>query len=162
MRKFKADIAIIGINPFVFVPEKVLESLFAEANNTKGPIPIRGTVNKTPYQQTLVKFRGAWRLYINTRMLDNSPDRIGETVTITIQFDPADRTIPAHPKWVDALNKNKKAKVVFEQLRPSLKKEIVRYISFLKTDASINKNIARAIDFLLGKGSFIGRKSPEK
>ncbi|MEZ4944180.1 MAG: YdeI/OmpD-associated family protein [Cyclobacteriaceae bacterium] len=160
IHKFNAEIALIGINPFVFVPEDILQLLFEQANKTKGPIPIEGTVNKQPYQQTLVKFQGAWRLYINTSMLKNSPQRIGETVTITIQFDSSNRTIAPHPKWVDALNRNKKAKAIYDQLTPSLKKEIVRYISFLKTEASVDKNVVKAINFLLGKGSFIGREKP--
>ncbi|MFL5730095.1 MAG: YdeI/OmpD-associated family protein [Cytophagaceae bacterium] len=157
---FKADIEIIGINPFVFVPEKILEAIFKQAGKDKGAIPIKGRINEMPYRQTLVKFRGAWRLYINTGMLKKSPERIGETIELTIEFDPSDRSIKPHPEFVKALNENKKAKTVFEGLRPSLKHEIVRYIANLKTEESINRNVVKAIEFLLGKARFVGRDKP--
>lgn len=157
MHRFKAEINIIGINPFVFVPDNILKSIFKQAGVEKGPIPIRGTVNDKPYSQTLVKYQGEWRLYINTTMLQNSPKRIGELVQITIGFDPADRTIEPHPKLVEALAKNPEAKAVFDSLTPSLRKEIIRYIAQLKTETSIEKNVNKAIGFLTGKKRFIGR-----
>ncbi|WP_240040749.1 YdeI/OmpD-associated family protein [Pseudocnuella soli] len=135
-----------------------MNDIFQQAGTDKGPIPIRGTVNDGSYQQTLVKYEGSWRLYINTIMLKNSPKRIGETVVISIEYDPTDRSLVPHPKLVAALAKNAEAKYVFDALPPSLQKEIVRYISRLKTEATIDKNVAKAIDFLLGRGRFIGRE----
>ena len=157
MHHFKAYIEVIGVNPFVFIPHDILDELFEQSNKNKGPIPIKGTINGSPYQQTLVKYKGEWRFYINTFMLVNSPKRIGEMIELSIEFDTSDRTITPHPKFKEALNNNPKAQYKFDALTPSLQKEIVRYISSLKTDESINRNIARAIKFLLGKERFIGR-----
>lgn len=157
MTSFKAKIEIIGINPFVFVPKPILEELFREFGKDKGPIPIKGTINGKDYKQTLVKFSGEWRLYINTIMLPKSPSRIGEEVEISIAIDPSDRTIHPHPKLVQALKENPKANEVFMNLAPSLQNEIVRYIANLKTEASVDRNVIKAIDFLLGKQRFIGR-----
>jgi hypothetical protein len=160
MHQFKAAIEIIGVNPFVFVPEKILAAVFKQAEKNKGYIPIRGAVNHKPYRQTLVKFKGEWRLYINMIMLKNSPKRIGETIDVSIEFDPAERTITPHPKLVKALNDNPAAKTKFSSLSPSRQHEIVRYISFLKTEESVDKNVVKAIDFLLEKGRFVGRDKP--
>ena len=157
MNKFKADIEIIGVNPFVSVPGRILKNVFKQADKDKGPIPIRGTINGNPYKQTLVKYRGAWRLYVNTTMLKNSPKRIGETVAIEVEFDPISRMIEPHPKLVTAFKENKEAKKIFDSLPTSRQKEIVRYISFLKTEESVIKNIKRAIDYLMGKNRFVGR-----
>src|SRR6185312_11842305 len=101
---FKAEIKIIGVNPYVTVPEKLLNKIFEAAGRDKGPIPICGLINKKPYRQTLVKYSGDWRLYINTLMLKNSPRRIGEIIEISASFDPEDRTIQAHPDFEKALN----------------------------------------------------------
>lgn len=155
---FDAAIAIIGINPYIEVPQAVLTKIFEQAGKNKGYIPVTGTINDITYQQTLVKYSGLWRLYINTNMLKNSPKRIGETIQATIQYDPSDRTITVHPKLMQALTNNPKAHAVFDGLSPSMQKEIVRYIANLRTEESIYRNIDKAIDFLLGKGSFIGRK----
>ncbi|MEH6307158.1 DUF1905 domain-containing protein [Olivibacter sp. CPCC 100613] len=160
MHQFDAEINIIGINPFVYVPEKILQSIFREAGKDKGKIPIRGTINGDPYQQTLVKYQGDWRLYVNTSMLKNSPKRIGEVVRLTLAIDSGDRTIKPHQKLIKALHENQEAKNIFDKLSPSLRHEIVRYIANLKTEASIDNNVIRAIDFLLGKGRFIGRDKP--
>lgn len=158
--EFLAEIKIIGINPYVSIPESILKSIFEDANKNKGAIQIKGEVNKKPYLQNLVKYAGEWRLYINMLMLDNSPKRIGEEIKLTISFDPRERIIQMHPLLKEAIDKNENAKLVFEKLAPSIKKEIVRYISQLKTHEAIVANVAKAIDFLLGKGRFIGREKP--
>jgi len=160
MNKFNAKLEIIVGNPFVFIPYKILNKLFQQANKNKGPIPILGTINGKDYRQTLVKYSGDWRLYINMKMLKDSPKRIGEVIDVEIEYDPSDRTIKPHPKFVNALNSNKRANEVFENLSPSKQKEIIRYISNLKTEKSVDKNVTRAINFLLGKERFVGRDKP--
>jgi hypothetical protein len=160
MNKFKAEIQIIGINPFVSVPDKILQKIFKQAEKEKGPIPICGTVNDKPYKQTLVKYKGEWRLYINTIMLKDSPKHIGKTISITVEFDPVSRTIQAPEKFLQALKANKKANAVFDSSIPSLQLEIVRYLANLKTEEALDRNIVKAINFLLGKERFIGRDKP--
>lgn len=155
--KFAASINIIGINPFVFIPAHILEKIFKQAGKDKGHIPVKGTINGLPYKQTLVKYSGEWRLYINTVMLQNSPKRIGERINVTVSFDNEPREIKAPRKFIVALNQDSEAKSVFNKLAPSLKKEINRYLSSLKTEESLNRNIGKAIDFLKGKGKFVGR-----
>ena len=158
MSKFEATIEILGVNPFVFVPEKILSIIFKKAGKDKGPIPICGTINGDTYRQTLMKYSGAWRLYINGTMLKNSPKRIGETITVTVTFDSSDRTIQPHPKLIKALQEKKDAKAAFDKLTPSTQREIIRYISHLKNPESVDRNIRRAINFLLKKGNFVGRE----
>lgn len=160
MHRFKAVIDIIGINPFVFVPDKILAAIFNQAGKDKGHIPVHGTINGVSFTQTLVRYSGHYRLYINTKMLPESPKRIGETISVEIAFDAAERTIAAHPKLVKALKENKEANVVFKSLTPSRQKEIVRYIASLKSEESIDRNVSRAIDFLTGKARFVGRDKP--
>lgn len=158
---FEATIEIIGVNPFVFIPNEILQNIIAEAGKNTSPIPIHGTVNGKLYTQTLVKYAGEWRLYINTKMLKDSPKRIGESVQISVAFDGRDRSLPLHPKLKQALENDPPAKKVFESLTPSLQHEINRYISNLKTEETVNKNVVRAIKFLHGKESFVGRTLPE-
>ncbi|SHG11644.1 protein of unknown function [Flavobacterium fluvii] len=159
--QFEAKIEIIGINPFVFVPDAILQIIFKQAGKDKGFIPIKGTINDNPYRQTLVRYSGEWRLYINTIMLKNSPKRIGEIVTLTITFDPESRAIEMPDDFAKALAANQEANLVFEQLSASRKNEIVRYLARLKTKETLDRNIARAINFLLGKEKFVGRDKPQ-
>lgn len=45
MYTFRAEIEIIGINPFVFVPEQILSEIFKQAGKEKGHIPVKGNIN---------------------------------------------------------------------------------------------------------------------
>jgi hypothetical protein len=157
MNSFSAKIFKIGINPYVLLPAIILKEICKQAGKNKGPIPVRGTINEKEFTQTLVKYSGKWRLYLNTPMRKNAGIDVGDIVHIEMSYDPGDRTTPMHPKLKHALAKNKKALEVFNDLIPSRKKEIMRYINSLKTEESLEKNIKRAIGFLTGKEKFIGR-----
>ena len=160
MQSFKAKIHIIGVNPYVLLPAAALKAIFKQAGKYKGTIPVKGALDGNPYKQTLVKYSGKWRLYLNTPMRKKAGKDVGDTISVTIEFDPADRTIAMHPGLLKALHANPKAKTNFEQLPPSRQKEIMRYITNLKSEEAITKNILRAITFLHGNGRFVGRDRP--
>jgi hypothetical protein len=157
---FSDKIKIIGINPYIVPPAKVLETIFKEAGKEKGAIPVKGTLNGKPFTQTLVKYSGKWRLYLNGPMREAAGIDVEDLAKVKIWFDPADRTVPVPPKLKTALNKNKAAKKVFENLSPSRQKEISRYITKLRSEEAIEKNIKRALGFLSGKERFVGRDKP--
>lgn len=93
-------------------------------------------------------------------MLKNSPKRVGEIYDIAIEFDPSERSINPHSRFIEALTQNLEAKNVFDSLSYSHQKEIIRYLSFLKSDDSVTKNVKKAIGFLTGKNRFVGRDKP--
>jgi hypothetical protein len=154
---FSAKILKIGVNPYVLLPRAILKEIFKEAGKEKGPVPVRGTINGNDFIQTLVKYAGKWRLYLNTPMRKVSGIDVGDMADIKIEFDPVPRVIPVHPKLQLALDKNKKAKAAFEKLPPYRQKEIIRYISFMKTEESVIRNVEKVIQHLLGKARFAGR-----
>ena len=45
MQRFNAQIQIIGINPYVLLPDEVLDGIFTQAKKDKGPMPVKGFVN---------------------------------------------------------------------------------------------------------------------
>ncbi|MGC5743598.1 DUF1905 domain-containing protein [Chryseobacterium sp. NFX27] len=155
---FTAVLEIIGINPFVFVPEEILTEIFKAAGKDKSPVPVKGTVNGKEFRQNLMKYLGEWRLYVNLLMLKNSPKRIGEMIEVFIEFDDSDRTISIHPKLDAAIKGSAVATRNFENLIPSRKHELIRYINNLKTDASIDRNIEKIIRHLHGETDFFGKK----
>lgn len=157
---FKAEIFIIGINPYVLLPEATLKILFVQAGKTKGAIPIHGTLDGHPIIQHLVKYSGHWRLYLNGPMRRACGKDVGDRVSVRIAFDPRDRSIPMQPALEAALKKDAKARAVFDALAPSRRKEIVRYIDHLKSAEAVKKNVARAMAFLRGRERFAGRDKP--
>jgi hypothetical protein len=151
MESFTAEVLIIGINPYVGVPEDVLSALFEQAGKSKGPIPVRGTLNGKRFLQTLVKYQGAWRLYLNTPMRQESGIDVGDDATVEIEFDPEPRIVPINPKLARGLSKNMEAKAAFEKLAPSRQKEILRYLNSMKTEESLTRNVEKVIQYLSGK-----------
>ncbi|WBV57821.1 YdeI/OmpD-associated family protein [Chryseobacterium sp. Chry.R1] len=154
---FTARLEIIGINPFVFIPEEILKTIFEVSGRDKSPIPVKGTVNGVEYKQNLMKYLGEWRLYINLVMLKNSPKRIGEIIEVSIEYDSSDRSIVIHPKLDQAIREDPVTLRNFESLIPSRKLELVRYINNLKTEASIERNIDKIIRHLKGETDFFGK-----
>lgn len=159
-KKFQTRIKIIGINPFVFIPEKVLQFVFNQAGKNRGKIPVKMKIDGHEFPQTLIKYSGHWRLYLNTPMRRAAKKEVGDSAMFEIAYDASDRTIAIHPQLGSALKKNKSAAKVFSTLSPSRQHEIVRYISRLKTEETINRNVEKAINFLLGKERFAGRDKP--
>jgi hypothetical protein len=155
---FSAKIFIIGINPYVLLPAAALKELFKQAGKDRGAIPVKGTIDGHAFLQNLVKYSGKWRLYLNTPMRKAAGKDVGDTAVFGLCFDPKPRVTDMPPALQTALDKNKKAKTAFEQLSPSYRKEIMRYINNLKTEESINRNVTKAINHLLGNGPFIGRE----
>ena len=131
-------------------PERVLRAVFAAAQKDKGPIPVRGTVNGAEFVQTLVKYSGAWRLYINGIMLKDSGTSVGDTVSISMEFDPRTREVPMPKQLAAALKKDQEANAVFKTLSPSRKKEILRYIGSLRSEEAVKRNVEHVI-LQLGK-----------
>ena len=160
MFAFEAKIEIIGVNPYVLLPDEILRGLFEQARKDKGAIQIKGKINGHTFLQNLVKYSGYWRLYLNTPMRTASKTVVGDSVAIEVEFDPEPRIIPMHPKLKQALEDDTKARQVFDSLSPSHQKEVVRYINHLKSEESIDRNVIKAMAYLHGKERFIGRDHP--
>ncbi|MGH2436291.1 MAG: DUF1905 domain-containing protein [bacterium] len=148
---FSSKILKIGINPYVPLPKHVLTALFRQAGKTKGPIPERGTLNGKAFIQTLVRYRGAWRLYLNTYMRQAAWIDVGDEAHVEIAFDPRPRVEPMNRRLALALAGNKAAKDAFAALAPSRQKEIQRYLNSMKTSESVARNVEKVVQHLLGR-----------
>jgi hypothetical protein len=148
---FDATIAIIGINPYVLVPPRQLQALLTAAGRYKGPIPLKVRVGEKELNQNLVKYQGAWRLYLNMPMRRAAGKDVGDRVRVGVAFDPAPRIEPVPRKLVLALANDSKARTTFRGLSPSRRKEICRCLKGLKTAASLERNIETLMRHLRGR-----------
>lgn len=151
MQEFSSQIGKIGINPVVDPPNSVLDAIFEQAGRSKGAIPVRGKINGSEFIQTLVKYQGVWRLYINGPMLKGAGLDVGDTAKIAIEFDPRPREVPMPAKLAKAFRRDRNAKTAFEALAPSRRNEILKYLGFLKSDEALDRNIDRVLKQLAGK-----------
>lgn len=147
-QSFKAKIYKVGINPCVKVPVRITNSMQA----IKGFIYVRGTINKQPFQQTLVPIKGqGYRLYVNGLMLKSADVSVGDSVTFTLEQEDAptkyDYTMPVlFKKRLSA----EKLTDAFKSLTASRQKEILKYFNFIKTEETLQKNIEKVIRQLKG------------
>ena len=145
MPEFTTKIGKIGINPVVEPPEKVLNAIFANAGKDKGAIRVRGTINGADLRQTLVRFRGEWRLYINGEMCRSAGVGVGDTVTIVLEYDSEPRVDIEPERLTAALAGDPKAREAFDALPSSRRREIISYLGSLKTDEALTRNLERVL-----------------
>ncbi len=170
MGRFREQILIINGNPYVRPPENILEEIFHQAGKTTSPIPIRGKINGASFQQSLVRYQGDWRLYINIIMAKagklnfskSISEIVGRKTSIEVEFNPHPPVYKMVPFLREALDKNPAAKTNWEKLTPSRQKEVLRYFSWLKSDEAKKRNLEKIMGVLSGNSDrFMARSWKE-
>ena len=139
------------MDPDVTCPPKVLASLLKARGEGRRALPVKGTLSGVPFIQTIVPYGGAWRLYLNGPMLKATGLAVGDLARIDVEHDPKPRTIPMHPKFARALAANPQAKTAFEAMPPHYRKDVLRYLHHLKSEATVDRNIPVLIGHLYGR-----------
>lgn len=148
---FEATIRKVDINPYVRVPAAAVKALLAESSRTSAPLPVKGTLQGKAFTANVVRFRGLWRLYLNGPMRKAGACDVGDEVAVTLAADLAARETPMPPAFEVALRKSAKARKAFDALAPYRRKEILRYLGSAKRPETLERNVAKAIDYLLGR-----------
>jgi hypothetical protein len=153
--RFTALMKIHGVNPYVLVSAKRASDL---KPGWRKPMPVLVRINRKPRRPWRINMMptgdGNFRLYLHGDVRKASKTGVGDRVTVEVQFDAKYRGGPAHPMpmWFRAaLGKNAVAKKNWEALIPSRKKEILRYLSSLKSAQARERNLARALGVLSGQ-----------
>jgi len=159
---FRAKIELRGINPYVLVSAARARRIKAD---WKRPMPVLVQVNGKPEPAWPVNMMpagdGSFYLYLDGGVRSASGTDVGDMVEVTVVFDDAYRSGPQHdmlPEFASRLDENPPAKARWDGLPPSLKKEVLRYLANLKSDAARQRNVERAIAVLAGaKERFLAR-----
>lgn len=141
--QFKAKIYKTGINWAVDVPKEITDSLSPE----KGYIRVRGQINDFDFIQTLVPVKNApYRLFVNLIMMKGGKTALGEVASFIIeQNEVALVKMYPMPKLLSAILKKEKLNNSFDALSEARKKDILKYLSFIKTEETLLKNIEKVI-----------------
>ncbi len=143
--EFSAVIRKFGVNPYVNVP-KTVSDFFGH----QGYIAVKGFLNGFPIRSTLVPSKtGEYRLYINGEMRKKARVSVGDEINLTLELDAQPRFYPMPQKLKEALEMTPNAKVAWKSLSSSKKKEILRYLNWLKTPSAMERNTAKVIAYLL-------------
>ena len=160
---FSATMKIFNGNPFVYVSAARARAIKPD---WRKPLPVLVRVNgkpaPKPWRINLMPIgKGDFYLYLHGDVRRASNTGVGDKVRVEIQFDAAYRNGPMHPmpSWFrTSLFANPKAKAAWLALIPSRRKEILRYLSWLKSSEARTRNVARAMHVLSGKkGRFMAR-----
>lgn len=151
MRTFNAKVIKLGINPCVDVPTAVVQNLLKDSNKTSGPVQVKASVNRTPFEANVVKYSGAWILYLNTQIRLNANVEVGDSVHVALAYDPKLRMPETPDVLKSALNKNKRAKDAWRLQPRSRRKEVLLYLNSLKTQEALIRNTGKVIRLLLEK-----------
>lgn len=149
MYSFKAKIYKTGINWCVDVPFKISDLLKKE----KGYIRIKGKINGFEFIQTLVPVKNAkYRLFVNGLMMKGGYTALGQTAEFSIEQNTTkiENEYVFHPALKKALLLNDLSKD-FKALTPTRQKDILKYLSYIKTEETLMKNIAKVISQLSKK-----------
>lgn len=160
--RFRSVIRINGINPYVLVSASHAARI---RKNWRKPLPVRVRVNGRPERSWRINMMpvgdGSFYLYLHGDVRKVSGTKVGDTVTVELDFDEDYQSGPAHPmssSFRDALKRNKGAMQAWSALIPSRQKEILRYFSHLKSPEAQERNLRRIVHVLAGgKARFMGR-----
>jgi len=164
--RFRAVMKIDGVNPYVLISAERASKL---QPNWRKPMPVLVQINGQPQEPWRINMMhigdGSFRLYLHEKVRKASSTGVGDRVEVEVRFDGKYKGGPAHPMPVwfrAALGKNSVARKNWEALIPSRKKEILRYFASLKSAEARERNLARAIRVLSGKGErFMARSWSE-
>jgi hypothetical protein len=159
---FRAPIEIRGINPYVAISAARAARLKPD---WRGPMPVRVQINgqpKSPHRINLMPAGdGGYFLYLDAKVRKASDTKVGDTVRVTLDFNPGYRGGPDQPmpRWFSAaLKANPAAKQGWAALPPSRRKEILRYFARLKSEVARARNLEKALHVLAGgKARFMAR-----
>jgi hypothetical protein len=161
--RFRAKIKLRGINPYVMVSAARARRIRAD---WKKPMPVLVQVNGRPDPAWPVNLMpagdGSFYLYLDGVVRKASGTGTGDTVEVSVAFDSEYRSGPQHdmlPAFAARLDEAPLARARWDSLAPSLRKEVLRYLANLKSDAARQRNVERAIRVLGGaKERFLARE----
>ena len=152
--RFTGRIEIRGINPYVPVGSEIAARVMA---GWRKPMPVKVRVNGQPNPPWRINMMpagdGSFYLYLSGIVRDVSGTGVGDEVEVELAFDGEYRSGPAHPMpslLAKALERNALARRGWAELPPSRQKEILRYLTGLKSEEALERNIERALHVLAG------------
>lgn len=152
--KFQAMMRIRGINPYVLVSRARATAL---RPGWRKPLPVLVRINGRPRVAWKINLMpagdGSFYLYLHAEVRKASGTRVGDRVRVEVAFDPTYRGGPRRPMptWFRTpLQRVAGALAAWRALTPSRQKEILRYLTSLKSPEARARNVAKALRVLAG------------
>ena len=123
---------------------------------TRGRVPVRGTVNGTPFRSSLFNMGGGGHFFVvNRKMREAAGDRGGETVPVVLERDNEERTVTPPADFARALKANKEARATWDALSYTHRREHVEHIEDARKPETRRRRVEKSVALLAA-----GRKEP--
>lgn len=138
---FSGKIYKVGMIRYVDVPSDVSRVI------GKGPhVAVRGEVEGVPLRTTLVsRGRGCYRVALHSDIRKKIKVDAGAIVEIAIEHDEESREPALPPGLVIALQQSPKAQAQFRSMTTALRRQIVRYLTSVKQQATLERRVAKFV-----------------
>jgi len=137
---FAGKIYKVGIIRYVDVPVDVSRAL----GQKKAHVPVRGEVQGVPLRTTLVsRGRGCYRVALHSDIRKKLKIDAGAIVEVALQPDEESREPALPPSLVLALRQSPKAQAEFRRMTTALRRQIVRYLTSVKQQATLERRVAK-------------------
>lgn len=162
---FSGRIYKIGVIRFVDVPADISKQIGEGAH-----VPVAGTVEGVPLRSTLVsRGKGAYRLAIHNDIRKKLRMDTGAVVEVAVCRDEESREPELPPVLALALRNAPKAQRVFRGMTTALRRQVVRYITAVKSQDTLERRVRKFVMLLekrerpkAKRAKAGGRKKPRK
>ncbi len=147
LRVFSGMIYKLGLIRYVDVPAQVTRRMSAKDAH----VPVRGTVEGIPLLTTLVsRGKGCYRVAIHGDIRRKLKIDAGDVVEIAIERDDHPREPVLPPFLVLSLRNSPRAQAAFRNMTTALRRQIVRYLTSVKQQATLEHRVAKFVRRLEG------------
>ena len=141
---FSGRIYKVWLVRFVDVPPDLSKKLGPATS-----VPVVGTVDGVPLRSTLVpRGNGAYRLAIHSDIRKKLRIDTGAVVEVAIRRDEESREPELPPALVLALRNSPKAQQKFRAMTTALRRQIVRYLVSVKSQATLERRVLKFVQRL--------------
>ncbi len=149
--RFESKIYKLGINPVVDVPEGVSQRFRGHAR--AGRVLVQGTLNGVPIRSTLMPVGGGrHRMYVNAGMRAAARAETGDIASLELR-PCASEEVPLPEKIAAVLDRIAGARMLFDALPASGRREWLRYINDATTARARLGRVRKAAEDMLGRRS---------
>jgi Domain of unknown function (DUF1905)/Bacteriocin-protection, YdeI or OmpD-Associated len=147
---FSGRIYQVGLIRYVDVPAEVTRQLSARETH----VPVRGTVEGIALRTTMVsRGRGCHRIAIHGDIRKKLRIDAGAVVEIAIERDEEPREPVLPPFLVLSLRNAPKAQAAFRSMTTALRRQVVRYLTAVKQQATLERRITKFVRRLEDRAS---------
>ena len=115
---------------------------------TRARVPVRGTINGFPFRSSLMPMGGCHRMVVNKTIRKGAGVKAGDTVSVVMERDEAERSIDPPPALKKELARSKAAQTNWEKQSFTNKKEMARSIVEVKQEETRVRRLAKVLDVL--------------